>query len=256
MGPGPSGAGRVCAGTDRGGWGEGDITGKAAVLQAAMILPSPSGLGWCQQLQLPCAAASSHLAAPMSNRFSAAPAPQPQPCGGPTAPPTAADPHRCPGPGEESPWLAAPALAQVARILEGYAQAFGEPLLAGLRADLSPRQRAQELFMASRVVLAHDGGDDPRLIYANRSALALWRHRWGEMVGLPSRLTAEPEHRADRARALAQARAQEALRGYGGIRVDRRGRRFRIEAARLWTLRDGDGVACGQAASFANWWWL
>ena len=110
--------------------------------------------------------------------------------------------------------------------------------------------------MASRVVLAHDGGDDPRLIYANRSALALWRRRWGEMVGLPSRLTAEPEHRAERTRSLARARAQEALRGYGGIRVDRQGRRFRIEAARLWTLRDGEGLASGQAASFASWWWL
>jgi hypothetical protein len=44
--------------------------------------------------------------------------------------------------------------------------------------------------------------------------------------------------------------------GYGGIRVDRDGRRFRIEGARLWTLRDGQGRACGQAASFSNWWWL
>lgn len=149
-----------------------------------------------------------------------------------------------------------PVLSRVDWILEGHQRAFGQPLLAGLAADLSPRQRAQELFAAPRVVLAHDGGDDPRLIYANRAALALWRRRWDAMLGLPSRLTAEPAQRADRALALARALDQEALRGYGGIHVDQHGRRFRIEAARLWTLRDAAGAVCGQAASFASWWWL
>jgi hypothetical protein len=76
------------------------------------------------------------------------------------------------------------------------------------------------------------------------------------MVGLPSRLTAEPGERAGRALALARARRCEALRGYAGIRVDSAGRRFRIENARLWTLRDPDGLACGQGACFASWWWL
>ena len=186
----------------------------------------------------------------MSSRFALEPAPQ-EAWGGSSA----AD-GPLPEPGQEPPWLAPPALVHVAWILEGHQRAFGQPLLAGLRADLSPRQRGQELFAAPRVVLAHDGGDDPRLIYANRAALTLWRRSWREMIGLPSRLTAEPKHRADRALALARARHQEALRGYGGIRVDRCGRRFRIESARLWTLRDGQGSACGQAASFARWWWL
>jgi hypothetical protein len=164
--------------------------------------------------------------------------------------------ERAPGPCQDPPWLLPPVLSRVAWILEGHQRAFGQPLLAGLAADLSPRQRAQELFTASRVVLAHDGGADPRLIYANRSALVLWRRRWHEMLGLPSRLTAAPEQRAPRALALAQALDQEALRGYSGIRVDRQGRQFRIEAARLWTLRDTAGMARGQAASFASWWWL
>jgi hypothetical protein len=41
-----------------------------------------------------------------------------------------------------------------------------------------------------------------------------------------------------------------------GIRIDSRGRRFRIEGARLWTLLDERGRPLGQAASFARWWWL
>ena len=110
--------------------------------------------------------------------------------------------------------------------------------------------------MAATVVLAHDGSADPRLIYANRAALLLWRRPWSAMVGLPSRLTAEPAERQSRALALERARRCVALEGYAGIRIDSDGRRFRIEKARLWTLRDGDGQPCGQAAAFASWWWL
>jgi hypothetical protein len=121
---------------------------------------------------------------------------------------------------------------------------------------LSPLQAAQELFVAATVVLAHDGGADPRLIYANRAALLLWRRPWSGMVGLPSRLTAEPAERHSRALALEQAHRRQALTGYAGVRIDSGGRRFRIEKARLWTLRDGGGQPCGQAAAFATWWWL
>lgn len=156
----------------------------------------------------------------------------------------------------ESPWLSAAACEVAARILQGHLRAFGKPLLAGCGPQRDARQAAQELFAAPTVVLAHDGTTDPRLIYANRAALALWRRRWDTMVGLPSRLTAEPGERQERAVALEQARLREALQGYGGIRIDSGGRRFRIENARLWTLRDRQGTPCGQAATFALWWWL
>jgi NAD(P)-dependent dehydrogenase (short-subunit alcohol dehydrogenase family) len=70
-----------------------------------------------------------------------------------------------------------------------------------LAADASPLLVAQELFASSPVLLAHDGADPasepgPRLIYANRAALALWQRPWLQMVGMPSRLTAEPAERA------------------------------------------------------------
>ncbi|MBD2548589.1 MEKHLA domain-containing protein [Microcystis elabens FACHB-917] len=154
------------------------------------------------------------------------------------------------------PWLSQAAIATAARLIEGHRLAFGRPLLAGVTTSRSPLQGAQELFVAATVVLAHDGGADPRLIYANRSALRLWRRNWHAMVGLPSRLTAEPAERRSRALALEQARRCQALEGYGGIRIDSGGRRFRIENARLWTLRDGGGQPCGQAAAFGRWWWL
>lgn len=156
----------------------------------------------------------------------------------------------------EPPWLQAPVLEVVAWMERSHRIAFGRPLQAGVEPPTHPRLRGQEMFAADQVVLAHDGGADPRLIYANAAALQLWGRCWREMIGLPSRLTAEPEERQARAQALARARRREALAGYGGIRVDREGRRFRIDNARLWTLRDDQGQDRGQAASFGHWWWL
>jgi len=158
-------------------------------------------------------------------------------------------------------WLAPDALALAGRLLSSHQQAFAAPLLAGLAADASPQLRAQELFAAEVVVLAHDGADPaadpgPRLIYANRAALRLWQRPWNAMVGMPSRLTAEPAERASRRQALVAAQAQHALSGYSGIRIDSTGRRFQIEGARLWTLRDEAGQPCGQAACFSRWWLL
>jgi hypothetical protein len=154
------------------------------------------------------------------------------------------------------PWLSEESRALAQRLLDSHQQAFGRPLLAGRFEDGSGHQAAQALFAAATVVLAHDGGGDPRLIYANAAALLLWRARWSDLVGMPSRLTAGPAERAERRAALARASRAGALEGYGGIRTDRQGRRFRIAAARLWTVTDGSGQPLGQAAAFARWWRL
>ena len=158
----------------------------------------------------------------------------------------------------EPPWLTPRACDLAGWLLESHRRLFGRPLVAcgGLAGPDGGRSAAQELFAAAICVLAHDGQEDPRLIYANRAALRLWGRRWGEMVGMPSRLTAAPEERPARRAMLTAALRQEAITGYGGVRVDRSGRRFRIEGARLWTVRDGAGAACGQAAAFGRWWWL
>ena len=65
-----------------------------------------------------------------------------------------------------------------------------------------------------------------------------------------------PPWLSDAAIALEQGRRCEAVAGYAGIRVDSGGRRFRLEKARLWSLRDGTGQPAGQAAAFDTWWWL
>lgn len=162
---------------------------------------------------------------------------------------------------EPAPWLTPAGQALAGLLLSSHQQAFGTPLIAGLAADASPQLMAQELFAAEVVVLAHDGADPsgdpgPRLTYANRAALGLWQRPWETMVGMPSRLTAEPAEQPSRSQALMAARALKALTGYRGIRIDSLGRRFQIDGARLWTLRDGGGQPCGQAAAFSSWWRL
>ena len=170
---------------------------------------------------------------------------------------TTGEPVQPPGPGSIAPWLTPEVQRIASRIVASHALGFGQPLLA--RVD--PVHLARELFQLDTVVLAHDGADPggdpgPRLIYANAAALRLWRRPWGGQIGLPSRLTAEPQERTGRARMLHTALEQHAIRGYCGIRIDSRGRRFQIRNARLWTLRDEAGVPCGQAAAFSEWWWL
>ncbi len=156
----------------------------------------------------------------------------------------------------DAAWLTPQRIGIAAQILDSHRRAFAAPLLAGCGPERPRQQAAQELFAAPAVVVAHDGGADPRLIYANREALRLWRRSWDELVGLPSRLTAEPGQRQERAAALERARRWGAIEGYGGIRIDSHGRRFRIAGARLWCLRDAVGQPCGQAAGFESWWWL
>ena len=167
-------------------------------------------------------------------------------------------------------WLSPASQQLVGQLLRSHEQAFGRPLLAGLSADATPLQWAQALFAAERVVLAHDGADPggdpgPRLIYANRAALQLWRRPWAELVGMPSRLTAEPAERAGRAQALQHVQRQQAISNYAGVRIDSRGRRFQISGARVWSLHQTTGGAgldhgslarLGQAASFSAWHWI
>ncbi|MEB3234210.1 MAG: MEKHLA domain-containing protein [Cyanobacteriota bacterium] len=160
---------------------------------------------------------------------------------------------------EESPWLHPSAITLATRIRASHQRAFGRPLLAGF--GDGPRLQAQELFAAETVVLAHDGapldeGEGPRLIYANRAALRLWRRDWDTMVGMPSSRTAEPAERAARQQALSSAQQQLAIANYSGIRIDSSGRRFAITGARIWTLLDGHDQPCGQAAAFSDWHWL
>ena len=155
-----------------------------------------------------------------------------------------------------SPWLENQKLLLAELLLASHLEAFSQALVAETPGEQSRLCRCLKLFRCGFPVLAHGTGDDPRLTYANAAALQLWETNWDTLIGLPSRCTAPEEEQKERRSALGQAKRLEAMTGYRGIRVSRKGRRFMIRNARIWTLQDGEGQICGQAASFSDWHWI
>ena len=79
---------------------------------------------------------------------------------------------------------------------------------------------------------------------------------WEEFVRTPSRKTAEPVHRDERARLLDRTRKNGYIDDYAGIRVSKTGKRFKIEKAVIWNISDENGRYYGQAATFDTWHYL
>ena len=102
-------------------------------------------------------------------------------------------------------------------------------------------------------MLAHDGGADPRFIYANERAQACFEYAADELIGLPSRLSAEAPERAERQRLLDRVSRDGFIADYSGIRIAKSGRRFQIANAIVWQLIDENGTRHGQAATFSEW---
>jgi PAS domain S-box-containing protein len=100
-------------------------------------------------------------------------------------------------------------------------------------------------------VLAHDGGEDPRFIYANLTALRIFGYEKAELIGLPSRFSAEAPERAERQRLLDAVTRDGFVANYGGIRIRKDGTRFPIRDAIVWQLVDEAGLLHGQAATFS-----
>lgn len=133
------------------------------------------------------------------------------------------------------------------RLAGSYARLLGQPLAA-------PGQGAEWLYNdAPFAVLAHNKDADPRFIYANRTAQALFEYSWDEFTTLPSRLSAETPDRAERQRLLEAVARNGFIADFSGVRVAKSGRRFRIGNGIVWQLVDAAGAWRGQAAKFSTW---
>jgi hypothetical protein len=111
----------------------------------------------------------------------------------------------------------------------------------------------RQLFEAPFVVVSHDLRPDPVFSYGNLAALRLFEMDWEEFTSLPSRLSAEPMHRDERARLMESVARHGFIDDYRGIRVSKSGARFYIEQATVWNVIDDSGVLVGQAATFSHW---
>ncbi|MDE2404391.1 MAG: MEKHLA domain-containing protein [Sphingomonadales bacterium] len=113
------------------------------------------------------------------------------------------------------------------------------------------RDAVAAIWHAPLVILAHGLGDDPLFFLGNRMALRAFETTLPALRAMPSRLSAEPALRDERARLLSRVTAAGFIDDYAGIRISARGRRFAIARATVWNVCDEAGVRIGQAAAFA-----
>ncbi|MDO9315568.1 MAG: MEKHLA domain-containing protein [Burkholderiaceae bacterium] len=140
-----------------------------------------------------------------------------------------------------------PSDQRLALLIQSHQRLTGRALVA---AGVDPRDA---LWNAPGVIVAHGTELDPVFFYGNRRALDLFEMDWSTFVRLPSRLSAEPLLREERARLLERVARDGCITDYAGVRLSSTGRRFRIEQAVVWNLVDDAGVCHGQAAAFDRW---
>jgi hypothetical protein len=153
-------------------------------------------------------------------------------------------------PSAAEPWREPRQIAHARVVLDSYRRLLGVELVE--RCD-DPVEQARRLFEAPRVVVSHGSEADPILNYGNRTALALWETDFASLTQLPSRMTAEPMEREERARLLDRTAREGFVDDYRGVRISTTGKRFRIDRAVVWNLTDDEGRKVGQAATFSRW---
>ena len=166
-------------------------------------------------------------------------------------------------------------LMDLLSVCQSYWKHTGTALLEGVELDAL----ARALYEAPFVCLAHnrfeaeaaqaDAGagagagasaaqQETVFTYANRAALTLFEGTWDEIVGMPSRLSADdsPEAQQERDRLLeaaakgGAANGQGIVRNYSGWRRSLKGARFLIRDATLFNVSDLSGDLWGQAVVF------
>lgn len=118
---------------------------------------------------------------------------------------------------------------------------------------ISSEAAADALWHAPFVVLSHNTAADPLFVYANLAAQKRFAMAQDEIIGLPSRYSAEPVARDERQRLLDRVAAQGYIDDYCGVRTAKNGKRFEVRNATVWNVVDDDGKVIGQAATFNEW---
>jgi len=147
-------------------------------------------------------------------------------------------------------WARIAVIAWSQRLLDSFHHWTGRDLLDR---SGSIEEQAEALFAAPCVVVSHGTETDPILNYGNQAALDLWEMSWAQLVGMPSRRTAEPIDQLERARMLQLVEQQGYYDRYRGVRISSAGRRFLVEEALVWNVIDEQGQRIGQAATFSRW---
>ncbi len=136
---------------------------------------------------------------------------------------------------------------KIARIATSYEALAGHPLVE------PGDDVASALWSAPAAIVAHGTEPDPVFFFGNETALRLFEMSFAAFTQLPSRLSAEPLQREERARLLGRVAQSGLITDYAGIRISATGRRFQIANCAVWNLTDEAGRPAGQAACFSDW---
>lgn len=140
-------------------------------------------------------------------------------------------------------------------LIESHFRKVGRPLFTE---EIEISDVARVLWEAPFPVLSHDDTADdggPRFVYANRAALDLFEAEWDELIGTPSRRSAEPvtDIQEDRSAALTAAMENGFIDNYEGNRISAKGTKFRISRATVFNVEAPSGDVVGQAAVIRAW---
>lgn len=138
----------------------------------------------------------------------------------------------------------------VALMVNSYSTLLNKPFI---ESKSSLEDLAKEIFHAPFVLVSHGNEADPVFNYANLKGLELFEFSWEEFTRLPSRLSAEAVHQAERIRLLDEVNCKGYIDDYQGVRIAKSGRRFIIKQATVWNLIDQNDQFSGQAACFNDW---
>ena len=135
-------------------------------------------------------------------------------------------------------------------LISSYRKIGGTPLVPY---EMSGAAGAEWLYRAPFGLLAQDTSLDARFVYANLAAQRHFGYSWQEFMGMPSRLSAEPQNQDQRQAFMDSVLEQGYVSGYQGRRIAKSGRRFLIQDVTVWNLVDADGILRGQAALIRRW---
>ena len=134
---------------------------------------------------------------------------------------------------------------RIALIAQSFARLLGRDLVP------ASDDTVGTLWADPLVIVAHGTQSDPVFFFGNAAALAAFETDVDAFTVLPSRFSAEPALREDRAAFMARVTRDGFVDDYSGWRISQRGRRFLIERGVVWNLVDEVGRRHGQAACFS-----
>ena len=130
------------------------------------------------------------------------------------------------------------------KLVDSFLFVTGKPLI-----DIAANRNIyQALYEAPFCLVSHNTDSDPIFNYANKAAQAAFEMRWDDFTRLPSRLSAEAITQEEREILLARVTKNGFIDNYQGVRISSTGKRFFIEDAIVWNIKDEHGRYHGQAA--------